>query len=91
MDIAYGGTSKAPTIYMCVDDESLYFGATAEINPATYTDNTDIDFNLVRGSVDNDKLQDWANGDLYVSILMWDDMVYNSIGASMKAFGFTKF
>ena len=91
MVIPYGGTSEAPTAYICVGEEDLYFGAVAEVNPSSYTVDTNIDFMLILGDVEDNKLQEYANYDLDASMLCWEDMIYESIGASMKAFGFKKF
>lgn len=92
MYIPYGGTHKTPVVYFTVDtsDDSLWFEAQANVNIDSYSSDTRLNFDLLRGSVDNSKLQSWANNDFLASLICWDDMINEAIGATINTFGFKK-
>ena len=91
MDIPYQKSSSYYVNYYGVDDYGdIEFDSYAYVNPASYDYYTDLNFTLTEGDIDDEDLQDFANGDLWFSMAMWEDMI-KPAGLTMASFGFTSY
>ena len=92
MDIPYNLTKNAPLFYfnMVSETYTTNWEAYASINPATYTLNNSVYFELYDGSDPEDNLQGYGNIDLRASIRCWNLLLNDKCGFGLKALGFSK-
>lgn len=89
IEIPYAGSSTYSLEYYGLKNGSMQFDSSAAVTPATYDINTNLNFNLSSGYLDDYKLQSFANVDFWNSLIIWSSML-EPAGLSIKSFGFTE-
>ena len=92
MDIPYSISKNAPLFYynLVTENYNTNWEATGSINPANYTLNQQVYFDLYEGSDPYDNLQSYGNIDLRASISCWNKLLNECLGFGLKALGFSK-
>ena len=93
MNIPYKLTKNAPLFYFnfVSSTNTTNWGATASINPASYTLSQSVYFDLANGSDVDGNLQSFGNIDLRASMRCWNTLLNDKVGFGLKAMGFAKF
>lgn len=88
LNLEKSNTAAAEISLLSLEDGSLT--GQGKFNAFLYSDNTDVKFNIRHNleGIDQEDAQDFCNLELYLFIMVWDDMLTENVHISLQDLGF---